>query len=290
MPWRGPEVEGEYPTLGFAIGEWIEANLVIGDGYRQGDPYLLTPEMWRFLLKWGRLWPDASVWNGRPVSRDGGVARALRYTGAQLRRAQKWGKDPFGAAIVWAEALGPSRFDGWDAKGEPVGMPYPTPLIVELGTSEDQTNNTWRPTRDMVTGGGRRPAPLAADPRILSLDLGKIDLANGGKIEPASTSAKARLGAPMTLVTITESHLFTLQGGYRAVAGAVKRNVAGMDGRWLELTNAWDPTEASEAQVTGTSNDPDVYVDSVEPHRVEDLEDDEEVRAELRRQYGDSLR
>lgn len=290
MPWRGAQVEGEFPTLGYDMGEWIEENLVIHDGYRQGQPYKLTREMWLFLLRFYRLWPDATVWNGQAVSPESGSARALRYTGGQLRRSQKWGKDPFGAAIVWGEALGPSRFDGWNARGEPVGKPYPTPLIVELGTSEDQTNNTWRPTRDMVLGGGQRPGPLAGDSRIMSLDLGKIDLSNGGRIEPATTSAKARLGEPMTFVTITESHLFTLQGGYRTVAGAVKRNVAGMDGRWLELTNAWDPTEASEAQVTATAGDPDVYVDTIETHRVDDIEDPEEVRRELRRQYGDSLR
>jgi hypothetical protein len=115
-------------------------------------------------------------------------------------------------------------------------------------------------------------------------------LPSGGRIEPVTTSAKARLGAPMTFCTITESHLFTLQGGYRRVCGAVKRNIAGMDGRWLELTNAWDPTELSEAQVTAESGDSRVYVDTVDPRRVDDLQDDETLYAELLRQYGDSAR
>ncbi|TDB78878.1 hypothetical protein E1091_19600, partial [Micromonospora fluostatini] len=89
---------------------------------------------------------------------------------------------------------------------------------------------------------------------------------------------------------MTESHLFTLQGGFRKVAGAVKRNVAGMDGRWLELTNAWDPTEGSEAQVTAEAGDERVHVDTVVPQRVESLTDDEALYAELLRQYGDSAR
>jgi hypothetical protein len=258
------------------VGEWIQNTLVLHDGYRQGEPYTLTDEMWRFLVKFYRLYPDAQPWPH---------PRSLRYTGAQLRRSQKWGKDPFGAAIVWAEALGPSRFEGWDERGEPMGKPYPTPLIVELGTSEDQTDNTWRPTLGLA-----RLGPLAGDRRVTALDESKIDLVSGGKIEPATTSAKARLGAPMTFVTLTESHLFTLQGGYRKVAGAVKRNVAGMDGRWLELTNAWDPTEGSEAQVTADSGDPTVLVDTVEPQRVEELSDEEELRNELLRQYADSAR
>jgi hypothetical protein len=275
MPWRGPSEPGEFPTLGYDVGEWIEEHLVVPDGYRQGEPYKLTDEMWTFLVHFYRLYPHAAPWP---------APDALRCTGGQLRRSQKWGKDPFGAAIIWAEAEGPTRFDGWDADGEPVGAPYPTPLIVCLGTSEEQTRNTWRPALAMARGG-----PLADVP---GMDLGdtRVVLPGGGHIEPASTSARARLGAPMTFVTLTESHLFTRQGGYRTVAGAVKRNVAGMDGRWLELTNAWDPTEGSEAQVTGEAVDERVYVDTIEPHRVEDLADTEALYAELLRQYGDSAR
>jgi len=275
MPWRGPEHEGEFPTLGYDVGEWIEAHCVIPDGYQMGHPYKLTDEMWKFLLHTYRLFPYAAPWP---------APDALRHFGAQLRRSQKWGKDPFGAAIAWAEALGPTRFDGWNAAGDPVGAPYPSPLIVCLGTSEDQTDNTWRPMLSMARRG-----PLID---LSNLDVGdtRIILPSGGKIEPVTTSARARLGAPMSYVVITESHLFTLQGGYRRVCGAVKRNVAGMDGRWLELTNAWDPTEGSEAQVTGDSGDERVYVDTVEPKRVEDLTDDDAVYAELLRQYGDSSR
>lgn len=275
MPWRGPSESGEFPTLGYDVGEWIEAHCVVPDGYLQGQPYKLTDEMWTFLVHFYRLYPYAAPWP---------APDALRYTGGQLRRSQKWGKDPFGGAIIWAEALGPSRFDGWSADGEPVGSPYPTPLIVCLGTSEEQTDNTWRPFVAMGQLG-----PLA-DLGGLDVGLTRCLLPGGGKVEPVTTSAKARLGAPLTFLTMTESHLFTLQGGYRKVAGAVKRNVAGMDGRWLELTNAWDPTEGSEAQITADNPDDRVLLDTVEPKRVEDLADDEALYAELLRQYGDSAR
>lgn len=275
MPWRGPEYPGEFPTLGYLVGQWIEAHVVIPDGYNMGQPYKLTDEMWRFLLHLYRLSPDAAPY----PAQDG-----LHYTGAQLRRSQKWGKDPFGASIILAEAGGPTRFAGYDADGEPVGRPYPSPLIVCLGTSEDQTSNTWRPLLSMIRRG-----PLIDWPDMDAGDT-RIKWPGGGVIEPVTTSARARLGAPLTFLTITESHLFTLQGGYRRVTGAVKRNVAGMDGRWLELTNAWDPTEGSEAQVTAESADPRVLLDTVEPRRVEDLHDDEALHAELLRQYGDSAR
>lgn len=294
MPWKGPSEDEHWPTLGYDVGAWIEENVVIPDGYLRGRPYKLTDEMWVFLIHFYRLYPYAAPWP---------APDALKFTGGQLRRSQKWGKDPFGAAIILAEALGPTRFDGWNAAGEPVGAPYPTPLIVCLGTSEEQTANTWRPLLDMI-----RLGPLI---NLDGMDAGqtRINLPGGGTIEPVTTSAKARLGAPLTFLTITESHLFTLQGGYRRVCGAVKRNVAGMDGRWLELTNAWDPTEGSEAQVTADSDDAvriihdqdgiepivdgsnrRVLVDTVKSRRVDDLDDDDELYAELLRQYGDSAR
>jgi len=280
--------------LGYDVGAWIESHIVVPDGYLRGHPYKLTDEMWQFLIWFYRLYPFAEPWP---------APDALRFTGAQLRRSQKWGKDPFGAAIILAEALGPTRFDGWTEAGEPVGAPYPTPLIVCLGTSEEQTANTWRPLLEMI-----RLGPLINLP---GMDAGqtRVHLLGGGTIEPVTTSARARLGAPLTFLTITESHLFALQGGFRKVCGAVKRNVAGMDGRWLELTNAFDPTEGSEAQVTAESDDtvrvphpdddPDphrdarhkrVLVDNIPSKRVEDLSNDDELYSELLRQYAHSAR
>lgn len=273
MPWRGPNEPGEFPTLGYDMGDWIESHVVIPDGYRQGDPFLLTDEMWRFLLHYYRI--------GFPDEAPQGT---LWHYGGQLRRSQKWGKDPFGAAIILAEALGPARFDGWDSTGEPVGAPYPTPYIPCLGTSEEQTDNTFLPLLEMIRRG-----PLVNLP---GMDAGqtRVVLPSGGKIEPVTASARARLGQRMTFATLTETHLWTLQAGYRRLAGAVKRNLAGMDGRWLELTNAWDPTEHSEAQVTNESRNPRVYIDTIAPNRVENLDDDDELYAELLRQYGDSAR
>ena len=40
MPWRGPEVPGEFPTLGYQVADWIEDMCAIPDGWmpdrRQG--------------------------------------------------------------------------------------------------------------------------------------------------------------------------------------------------------------------------------------------------------------
>jgi hypothetical protein len=265
VPWRGPSEPGEFPTLGYEVGDWIEAHLPIPDGYRRGEPFELTEAQWRFVLNFYELDPE----------------RGLVFYGGQLCRPQKWGKDPFGAALVLAEAMGPARFDGWDADGNPVGAPYPTPYIPILGVSEDQTDNTYKPLLSMI-----REGPLVNVP---GMDAGetRTELPNGGEVDPVTSSWNARMGARMTFATLTEPHLMIRRTGGRKLAAAVKRNIAGMDGRWLELTNSWDPTEDSEAQATAESGEPGVYVDSIESKRVENLDDDAELFAELRRQYED---
>lgn len=267
MPWRGPAEPGEFPTLGYEVGTWIEEFCRIPDGYSKGEPYLLTDEMWRFLLHYYRLDLD-------------GAGAIVRHYGGQLRRSQKWGKDPFGAAIICAESFGPARFDGWSANGDPVGVPYPTPYIPVLGTSEEQTDNTWLALLPMI-----REGPIVDFPGV---DAGETRITiPGGKIEPVTASARARLGGRVTFATFTETHLW-VGPLLRRLGGAMKRNIAGMDGRWLELTNAYDPTENSEAQATAMDANPRVYIDNVVARRVDDLKDEEAVYRELLRQYGDS--
>lgn len=273
--WRGPRAEGEYPTLGFAVAEWIEGNCVIPDGDRQGQPYRLTNEMLRFLLRYYRLRADA-------ISEEGRSSAPFAYRGGQLMRPQKWGKSPFGAAVCLAEAFGPVRFAGWDAAGEPVGRPHPTPWVQIVATSEEQTDNVWLAVYEMASRGAVSEIP--------GVDIGLLDinLPSGGKIEPRSASGRARLGARLTFALLDEPHLMVESNGGLLLATTMKRNLGGMGGRWLETTNAFDPSERSVAQRTQESGAPDVLVDYRPPPRRPDLADDAEALAMLRAVYGDS--
>lgn len=277
MPWRGPEVRGEFPTLGYVIGEWIEAHCIVPDGPLMGEPYRLTGEMWQHLLHAYRLHPDAR-------ESDGGDA--MVYAGSQLVRGQKWGKDPFNAARCIAHALGPIVFAGWDANGEPVGMPHPSPWVAVAATAEDQTDNTFRPLVTMLRDG-----PLADTP---GLDIGetRVKLPGVGWIDPVTASARARLGGRFTFVSITESGLLVGEGptGGVTFGRVLKRNVAGMGGQWSEITNAWDPSENSVAQRTYKAKSPMVFIDYRKPRRRVDLEDEDAVLAEIVYLYGDSAR
>ena len=73
MPWCGPSEPGEFPTLGYDVGEWIEAHLVVPDGYRRGERYKLTDEMWRFLLHYYRLYEHAAPWPAPDAGRGQGL-------------------------------------------------------------------------------------------------------------------------------------------------------------------------------------------------------------------------
>jgi hypothetical protein len=274
VPWRGAEYPGEFPTLGWHIGEWIEEHCVIPDGDRAGDPYRLTDEMWTFLAHFYRL---------RPEARPGQRAPAFAYRRAQLVRPQKWGKGPFSAALICAEAVGPVLFDGWDAAGEPVGRPWATPLIQIAANSEDQTANVYAALQPMVELG-----PLGD----LIPDTGdtRINLPGGGRIDPVTSRARTRLGQRVTFVVQDETGLWTVASGMVQVAETQRRGLAGMGGRSIETTNAWDPSEDSVAQRTAESRVKDVYRDHrlADPHLKYELKRD---RRKIHRVvYGDSAK
>ena len=274
MPWRGPEYPGEFPTLGYGVGDWIENNLIIPDRQSKGLPFLLTDEQWNHMLWTYRLHPNARPEMG---------SSAFQFYGSLLVRPQKAGKDPLGAAQACAQALGPVRFAGWDADGEPVGMPMATPWIQCAANSEDQVANTFSPIVTMLSEG-----PLQGVPG-LDVGLTRVNLPGGGRMEPVTAQARSRLGARITYATFTESGLYTESSGGVALARTMKRGLAGMDGRWMELTNAWDPSEYSVAQMTFEAKAPGVYCDYRPPRHHIDLEDDQALRAELFYVYGDAV-
>lgn len=268
MPWRGPEVPNEFPTLGYQVADWIEARCAIPDREFVGDPFLLTDEQLNFVLHFYRLDPDS-----------GGFAY---YRGAQLIRPQKWGKGPLSAAIICAEAEGPTRFDGWDASGESVGKPVATPLIQVTAVAEDQTENVYSALLPMIELG-------ALHGEIEDTGLGRINLPGGGKIEPVTSRGLTRRGQRLTFSVQDQTESWLQNNGGRSLADNQRRNLAGMGGRWLSTPNAYDPVEESVAQYTAESERDGVYHDDVEPAESLSIRNKTERRRALRTVYGDSV-
>jgi hypothetical protein len=265
MPWRGPSQPGEFPTLGYEVADWIEANCAIPDGDHQGGSFVLTDEQLRFCLWHWRLETDGT----------------FTYRRSQLVRPQKWGKGPFSAALICAEAEGPVLFDGWDAHGEPVGRPWATPWVQVTAISVDQTDNVWRALVPMIELGD-----IGAD--IDDTGLTRINLRGGGRIEPVTSNATSRLGARITFAVMDETHSWTKQNGGQKLADTLRRNLAGMNGRSVETTNAWDPSEDSVAQRTAKAKATDIHRDMAQPRAGLHLANPSQRRRAMKDVYGDS--
>lgn len=273
MVWRGPSEPGEFPTLGFVAIDWIESNCVVPDGVRAGQSFVLTDEQYRFVLQHYRLRPESMPDESRPSA-------AFAYRRSLLVRPQKWGKGPLTAAMICFEAAGPALFDGWDADGEPVGRPWPTPWVQVAASSEDQTANIWRALLPMIQEG-----PLANV--IPDTGLTRINLPGGGFVEPVTAEGRSRLGQRITFAVHDEPHSWLKSNGGWQLADTQRRNLAGMGGRSVATTNAWDPAENSDAQRTFEAASGDVLIDYPQPPSGS-FRNKRERRKLLRFVYGDS--
>lgn len=228
-------------TLGYDVANWIEDHCAIPDGDQAGDPFILTPEQLRFIL-----WYYAINKKGQFLFR-----RAL------LVRPQKWGKGPLSAAIACAEAAGPVLFDYMEGDVA-VGRAWSTPWIQVTAVSEDQTDNVWTALLPMIQLGD-----MTAE--IPDTGITRINLPGGGRIEPVTAAAISRLGQRITFVIQDEPHSWLPSNGGVKLADTQRRNLAGMGGRSLGTTNAWDPGENSVAQQTFELNLQDVLIDYPTP-------------------------
>lgn len=278
MPWRGPDHEGEYPTLGWELLEWWADYLP--SPRDQSAPLIFTDEQARILLRWYAIDPKSG--------------RFLFRRGAS-RRSKGWGKSPVEAAKCIAELAGPVRFAGWDATGNPVGRPWgtmgdPNAWVQLAAVSEDQTENTHSVVYEFLTSNDGQ----AADELHIDAGLTKSYLRDGnrtGKLEPVTAAAGSREGQPITYAELDETHLWTPSNGGVRLARTLRRNVSKMDGRSYETTNSFVPGDRTIAEGTHRSAEQGaegVFYDAVEAPPCELEDDNETIRSSLAVAYGDA--
>lgn len=257
-----------WPTLLVAIW-WVERHCVVPDGFAKGAPYQLADWQAWFYLNHYRVRSDAALTplpSGLLVPTG---APAFHYRRSQVVMSQKTGKGPMTGSQCSLEGLGPAMFAGWAKggevydcaehgcdcggvypyiEGEAMGAPWPTPLIQVTAFSEEQAGNVYDALKAMIDEG-----PLSA---IAGVRTGEemIRLPGGGRIDKVTSSQQSRLGQRVTFVPQDEVGIWTAQNKMIKVADTQRRGAAGMQGRTCETTNAWDPAEASVAQLTAQAS------------------------------------
>ena len=251
-----------FPTLWVAL-DWVEAHCVIPDGFAKGEPYVLAPYQSWFYASHYRVKPNATLRPGEP----GVGAPAFHYRRSQVVMPQKAGKGPLTASQCCLEGAGPAMFAGWAeggemyrcsahgcpcgwyyvySPGEPMGIPWPTPLIQITAYSQEQADNIFGALKPMIEDG-----PLAnLIPRV---GEGFVRLPGGGRIDAVTSSNQSRLGQRVTFVPQDEVGLWLPTNKMVNVASTQRRGASGMMGRVVETTNAWDPSEDSVAQRTANA-------------------------------------
>ncbi|MFD7045344.1 terminase, partial [Rhodococcus jostii] len=279
MPWK-PSVDGEIPTLGYEVLDWITAALAAPD-HADYVPFVPYREQEDFILRWYALDPDT----GR-----------RRYSRGVLGRPRGWGKSPLLAAIACVEAMGPVVPDGWDAAGQPVGTPWSrvrTPWVQLAAVSEEQTRNTWAPVLEML----RAEAPVHDLVRGLEPMESFVALPNRGRMESITSSARTVKGARAVFAVLDQSEEWVPSNGGIKLANTMRSNAAKVGGTTLESPNAFIPGEGSVAEesaafhdaiLSGRSRDDGLLYDHRESPADTDMTDRESLIAGLRVSYGDS--
>ncbi len=283
MSWQ-PLFDGHVCSLGYEVLDWIETYCCHGPGDVQGEPLDYDDEIRDFVIECYRLNPET----GRRVYRE-----------AVLSRPKGRAKSETAGHIGIGEAFGPVRFDGWDARGQPVGKPVQSPLIKCLATEESQAGNAcenaafvlgeWGPDEhpDVFAGVGgvRRHQSATA-----------VYLPNGGEVRASTSGSASKDGGKETFVVPDESHLYVLPE-LRSMYATVMRNLGKrkLADPWaLQTTTAYKPGEESIAEQKLTSwrkgtLDSSVYVDHREARGKIDITDADRTLRQLREVYGPAM-
>lgn len=232
-----PRDETHYPSLGAQVCAWIEEYLVFGPGDLLGEPAILDDEKRALIYRLYEVYPKGHPQAGR---------RRFRRAALSLRKGTA--KTELGAWITAAElhSYGPVRCDGFDAKGQPVGIGVTDPYIPMVAYTEEQSDELAYGALKTILENSE----LADDFDIGLTRIMRID--GNGKAVSLATSPDARDGARTTFQLFDETHRLNtqrLKAAHRTMlANLPKRKLS--DAWSLEITTAFAPGEGSVAEDT----------------------------------------
>ena len=186
--------------------------------------------------------------------------------------------------ISCAELLGPVRFDGWDAKGDPVGKPVTSPLVRCFATAEGQASQTYDTAAYMLRNG------TVFDEYEVDVGLTRTFTTDGGELVAQTSAASSKEGGKDTFDVFDESHLLVLPQ-HKKLHATVTRNLlkrAAADGWSLETSTMFAPGEDSVAEETYKTAHKieSVLFDHKQAPLDTDITDDVALRKALCEVYG----
>lgn len=214
MPLTRLVAPSDWPTLGWQVIDWTEQYLCHGPGDIQGEPLVWDEEFCQIILDCYRLFPKGHENEGR---------RVVSYFGISMPKGRA--KSEFAGALVCAELLGPVRFDGWDAAGEPVGKPVTYPFIRPLATEEGQVGNTYGNVQTMLEHARDR-FPDEWQFGLLDIGSTRTFIGKGGRlgeVRPSTAGAASKDGGKESFAVVDEPHLYYLPE-LRQMHAMVRRN------------------------------------------------------------------
>lgn len=229
-----------WPTLGKGICDLIEDAAVYGPGSLQGEPYVIDREFRSFIYRAYEVYPKGHPWEGR---------RRFKRVGLSVRKGLAKTEKQALLAFCELHREGPTRFDGWDAYGNPVGRPVRAPYIPMLAVSVEQVEElAYGALSYIITESPDADLFDVSLERILRIDArGRAD----GRAVPLANSPGARDGARTTMNCFDEPHRLSLPRQLKAHetmdANLPKRP---LDDPWsLYVGTAGEPGEGSVAEL-----------------------------------------
>lgn len=190
--------EGQKCSLGYEILDWLQEYACHGPGDVMGQPLDLAsdPEVEQFIIDCYELHPIT----GRRVKR-----RAV-YSAPKGRA-----KSESAGLVGVVESLGPARFDGFDAHGQPVGRPVVSPFVRCLATEEKQAGNTFQNIAYIMGEWGPDAHPDIYGGVTGVRDYRRataLSLPGGGEAVLSTAGAASKDGGKETFLVPDEVHLY----------------------------------------------------------------------------------
>lgn len=226
-----------WPTLGAQVCAWIEEYLVFGPGDLRGEPARLDAEKRALIYRMYEIHPQGTALAGR---------RRFKRVGLSLRKGTAKTELAAWLAAVELHPEGPVRCDGFDARGEPVGVGVTDPYIPLVAYTEEQSDELAYGALMVIL----QYSPLADD---FDIGLERIMRRGGdGKAVSLAAAPDARDGARTTFQVFDETHRMTspkLRAAHRTMLANIPKRF--LSDAWsLEITTAPAPGEGAIAEDT----------------------------------------